>query len=121
MSGSSIGKHATKHYKTHKLTSILLALLVPFLLCGLICALQGGYEGFISWMSAPLGALTLLGFITVGIHHSRTSMSEVIMDYASSEASASFFLKLSTLACFLFWALGTASILKIWLKLGMGS
>lgn len=112
---SAIGKHATKHYKAHKLSSILLALIVPFLLCGLMCALKGEYKGLMDWIGSPAGAITLLGFITVGLYHARLGMAEVIMDYASSETSAAFFLKLSTFACFIFWALGTVSILKIWL------
>lgn len=112
---SAIGKHATKHYKTHKITSILLALTVPFFLCGLMCAIKGGYDGFMNWIGSPFGAITLLAFITIGLYHSRLGMSEVIMDYANSEASSAFFQKLSTFACFIFWALGTISVLKIWL------
>ncbi|PHR91306.1 MAG: hypothetical protein COA69_12405 [Robiginitomaculum sp.] len=115
MSGSNAGKHATHHFKHHKLSSILLALTVPFLLCGLMGALQTGYQGFIDWIGSPFGALVLLVFITVGIFHSRTSMSELILDYTSSEASCAFFLRLSTLACLVFWLVGTLAILKIWL------
>lgn len=119
MSNLSIGKHATKHYKAHKLTSILMAILIPIFLYGLMCAVKGEYTGFMTWIGSLCGAITLLAFITVGLYHSRLGMSEVIMDYASSEASAAFLLKLSSFACFVFWALGVASILKIGLTSGL--
>ena len=112
---SPAGKKATHHFKSHKVTSILLALIVPFFLYGLMQALRGEYGGFISWISSPFGALVLLAFLTVGIFHSRNSMSEVILDYAKSESACAFFLKLSTIASLGFWLVGVISILKIWL------
>lgn len=111
----SIGKHATGHYKIHKLTSILMAIIIPVFLCGVICAFAGGYGGLIGWIASPFGAITFLAFITVGFYHARLGMNEVIMDYASSTASSSFFQKLTGFACLVFWVIGVASILKIWL------
>ncbi|PHR57462.1 MAG: succinate dehydrogenase, hydrophobic membrane anchor protein [Robiginitomaculum sp.] len=112
---SSAGHKATHHFKTHKRTSLILALLTPFFLCGLMQAIKGEYKGFIDWITSPLGAVVLLAFITIGLYQSRHSMSEVIMDYASSEASLKFFLKLNTFACFVFWLVGVVAIIKIWL------
>ena len=108
---SLAGRHATSHFKSHKVTSILFALIVPFFLYGLMKALPGGYAGLVAWGGTPMGALTLLAFLTVGMFHSRMSMNEVIVDYSSS----AFLPKLNTFAMLGFWALGVAAILKIWL------
>lgn len=112
---SSVGHKATHHFKSHKVSSLLLAFTVPFFLCGLIKAVSGEYAGIMEWVGSPFGAITLLAFLSVGMFQSRHSMNEIIIDYISPEASASFFSKLNTLVCLVFWLIGVLAVLKIWL------
>ncbi len=78
-------------------------------------AIPGGYDGLMAWIGSAYGAFTLLVFITAGLYHGRLGMNEVILDYAGSHGSRTFFTLLNTIACAGFWLVGVLAILKIWL------
>lgn len=113
--GHGSAKEGTGHHISHRVSAIILAILAPFVIMGVIGALPGGYRGLMAWIGSPLGAFTLLTFITAGLFHGRLGMNEIILDYASSATSRTFFLLLNTLACLGCWLIGVLAILKIWL------
>jgi len=113
--GSGAAKGGVHEFIAHRVSAIVLALLLPFFLYGLITALHGGYAGLMSWVSSPLGAFVLLGFLTAGLYHGRLGINEVISDYVQSTGTRSAFMLINTLAAFAFWLVGVLEILKIWL------
>ena len=99
---------------THRVSAIILALVFPFFLYGLMKALPGGYDGLVGWVSSPMGAFTMLVFITAGLYHGRIGINEVIVDYIPKHGTRSLLLLVNTLAAFGFWLVGVLAILKFW-------
>ena len=113
--GHGAANEGVKHHISARVSAIILALIMPFFLWGLMKALPGGYDGLMAWIGSAGGAFALLVFITAGIYHGRLGMNEVILDYASSHGSHTFFMLLNTIASAAFWLIGILAILKIWL------
>jgi len=113
--GHGAANEGVKHHIAARVSAIILAIVMPFFLWGLMKALPGGYEGLMAWIGSASGAFTLLVFVTAGIYHGRLGMNEVILDYASSHGSRTFFMLLNLIASAGFWLIGVLAILKIWL------
>jgi succinate dehydrogenase / fumarate reductase membrane anchor subunit len=113
--GHGAAKEGVKHHIAARVSAIALALILPFFIWGLMKALPGGYDGILAWVGSAGGAFTLLVFVTAGLYHGRLGMNEVILDYAGSHGSRTFFMLANALASFGFWLVGVLAILKIWL------
>lgn len=71
----------TTHHKIHGLTGWGVIIGLPFALCSAITAIPAGTDGFVSWLSSPVGALGFLAFFTAAIWYTKLEMDEVVMDY----------------------------------------
>ncbi|HHL43687.1 MAG TPA: succinate dehydrogenase, hydrophobic membrane anchor protein [Hellea balneolensis] len=115
VNGVGTARSGVHEFITHRVSAIIIALVLPFILYGMIKALPHGYEGLMAWVHSPLGAFTLLIFITAGLYHGRLGVNEVIADYVPSLGARSFWLLVVALLSFSFWLIGVLAILKIWL------
>lgn len=113
--GYGVAKEGVKHHIAVRVSAIILALITPSFIWGLMKALPGGYEGLMAWIGSASGAFTWLVFITAGLYHGRLGMNEIILDYASSHKSRTFFMLINIIASAGFWLAGALAILKIWL------
>ena len=113
--GHGAAKEGVKHHIASRVSAIILALITPFFIWGLINALPGGYDGLMAWIGSAGGAFTWLVFISAGLYHGRLGMNEVILDYATTHGSRTFFMLLNTIASAGFGLAGILAILKIWL------
>lgn len=113
--GHGAANEGVEHHIAARVSAIILAVITPFFLWGLMKALPGGYEGLMVWISSASGAFVWLVFVTAGLYHGRLGMNEIILDYATSHGSRTFFMLLNLIASVGFWLAGTLAILKIWL------
>lgn len=104
----------TTHHRIHGVTGLIMILSLPFALWGLCCAIPNGAQGFIDWMSSPLGAISLLVFLTSAFWYCKLEFDEVIMDYASG-GLRSFGLMANRLVALIVWVIAVFVIVKMWL------
>lgn len=113
--GHGSAREGVHEFISHRVSAIVLALVFPLFIYGLMKALPHGYEGLMAWIGSPIGAFTLLVFITAGLYHGRIGINEVILDYVPSHDARTFFVLINSLLSFGFWLMGVLAILKIWL------
>ena len=71
----------TAHHKAHNITGWGLIIGLPFAIFSAVKAIGGGSEGFITWLSTPLGALGFLAFVLAAATYCQLEFDEVVMDY----------------------------------------
>lgn len=113
--GKGAAKTGVHEFIALRLSAIAIALSLPFFLYGLIHALPHGYDGIMAWVGSPIGAFTLLIFVTAGLYHGRAGINEIIADYVPATGARTFWLLFVSLVTLSFWLIGILAILKIWL------
>lgn len=73
--------NGTSHYKLHSIVGWGLIIGLPFAIGGAVKAIGGQTQGFIDWLSSPIGGLGFLAFFTAAIWYCKLEFDEVIMDY----------------------------------------
>jgi|GEM_PF-3606280 len=73
--------NSTAHHRIHGITGFLTIITLPIVLYKLVGAVPNGAEGFTDWLSAPVGALSLLVFMSAALWYCKLEFDEVIMDY----------------------------------------
>lgn len=102
----------TTHHKVHGLTGWGLIIGLPFALCCAAHAIKGGPQGFIEWLSSPLGGLGFLAFFTAAIWYCKLEFDEVIMDYFDG-GTRKFGLRANKITAFLVWAMAAYAVIKL--------
>lgn len=78
----NVGKgHGTTHHKIRGFTGWGLIIGLPFAIWSAVAAIGGGSDGFVSWLSSPIGGLGFLAFATAAIWYCKLEMDEVVLDY----------------------------------------
>jgi len=72
---------ASSHHKLHGLTGWGLIIGLPFAVFSAVKAVSGGPDGFVTWLSNPIGGLGFLAFFTAAIWYCKLEFDEVVMDY----------------------------------------
>ena len=103
--------HGTTHHKIHGWTGWGLIIGLPFVIWSAIVAIQTGSEGFLAWLSAPLGAIGFLLFATAAVWYVKLEMDEVIMDYATSGRDG--LMLLNKIVAFIIWAALAYSVVTL--------
>lgn len=102
----------TTHHKIHGLTGWGLIFGLPFALCCAVYAIRDQSQGFIDWLSNPLGGLGFLAFVTAAIWYCKLEFDEVVMDYFDG-GTRSFGLLANKVVAFIVWALVAFAVLKL--------
>ncbi len=102
----------TTHHKIHGLTGWGLIIGLPFAACSAIKAIGGGAEGFVNWLSSPVGGLGFLAFVTAAIWYCKLEFDEVVMDYFDG-GLRSFALLANKVVAFLSWAAIAFAVIKL--------
>ena len=104
----------TSHHRIHGLTGLVMILSLPFALWGLCMAIPGGASGFVGWISAPVGAIPLLVFLSAIFWYCKLEFDEVIMDYFDG-GLRSFGLMANRIVALVVWLIAVFVIVKMWL------
>lgn len=107
-----MASHAAKHHKLHGYVGLGLIFGLPFAICSAVKAIGGGSQGFVDWLSTPVGGLGFLAFFTAAIWYCKLEMDEVIMDYFGVGAR-SFGLLANKIVGFTTWALTAYIVIKL--------
>jgi len=75
-----MASNGTQHHKLHGYVGWGLIIGLPFAIMSTIKAVSGGSQGFINWLSSPLGGLGFLAFFTAAIWYCKLEFDEVVMD-----------------------------------------
>lgn len=102
----------TKHHKVHGIVGWGLILGLPFAIGSAVGAIGGGAQGFVNWLSTPVGGLGFLAFFTAAIWYCKLEMDEVIMDYFDGGAR-SFGLTANRIAALIVWAMTAFVVIKL--------
>lgn len=102
----------TSHHKLHGLVGWGLIIGLPFALCSAIAAINGGSQGFVNWLSNPIGGLGFLAFVTAAVWYVKLEMDEVVMDYFSG-GLRSFGLLKNKIVAFIIWAMMVYAVVKL--------
>jgi len=103
---------ASSHHKVHGLTGLGLIIGLPFALFSAVKAINDGTEGFINWLSSPLGGLGFLAFFTAAILYCKLEFDEVVMDYFDGGLK-SFALMANRFIAFIIWLLAAFAVIKL--------
>jgi len=71
----------TSHHKLHGYVGWGLIIGLPFALVSVLKAIPNGSQGFVDWLSSPIGAIGFLAFFTAAIWYCKLEFDEVVMDY----------------------------------------
>jgi len=71
----------SSHHKAHGLAGWGLIISLPFAIFSALKAIPNGSQGFIDWLSTPVGGLGFLAFILAAATYCRLEFDEVVMDY----------------------------------------
>jgi len=107
-----MASHATRHHKLHGYLGWGLIIGLPFAIISIIKAVSGGSQGFINWLSSPLGGLGFLAFFTAAIWYCKLEFDEVVMDYFDGGLK-SFALLANRIVSFLVWLLAAYAVIKL--------
>lgn len=102
----------TKHHKIHGIVGWGLIIGLPFAIGSAVKAVGGGSQGFVDWLSNPVGGLGFLAFFTAALWYCKLEMDEVIMDYFGGGAR-SFGLLANRLVALIVWAMMTYVVIKL--------
>lgn len=102
----------TSHHKLHGLTGWGLIIGLPFALFSAVKAIGGGSQGFIDWLSNPVGGLGFLAFFTAAIWYCKLEFDEVVMDYFSGGVR-SFGLLANRAVAFIVWLVAAFVVVKL--------
>jgi len=72
---------AVKHHKLHGYVGWGLIIGLPFAIMSAVKAIGGGTQGFINWLSSPIGGIGFLAFFVAAIWYCKLEFDEVVMDY----------------------------------------
>jgi len=101
----------TTHHKVHGLTGWGLIIGLPFALAWAVAAIAGRTQGFIDWLSSPIGGLGFLAFFTAAIWYCKLEFDEVVMDYFDG-GTRSFSLLANKIVAFIVWAMAAYAVIK---------
>ncbi|MEP3889657.1 MAG: hypothetical protein ABJN69_04270 [Hellea sp.] len=102
----------SSHHKAHGLTGLGLIIGLPFAIFSVVKAVGAGSEGFVSWLSNPIGGIGFLAFFTAAIWYCKLEFDEVIMDYFDG-GLRSFGLLANRIVPFIVWLLAAYAVLKL--------
>lgn len=102
----------SSHHKAHGLTGLGLIIGLPFAVYSVVKAISAGSEGFVSWLSNPVGGLGFLAFFTAAIWYCKLEFDEVIMDYFDG-GLRSFGLLANRIVPLIVWLLAAYAVLKL--------
>lgn len=102
----------TSHYKLHSYVGWGTVLGLPFAIIYAVRAIHGGSDGFINWLSSPIGAIGFLAFFTAAVWYCKLEMDEVIMDYFSG-GLRKFGLFKNKVGAFVIWAVAVYAVCKL--------
>lgn len=102
----------TKHHKIHGLVGWGLIIGLPFAIGSAVKAVGGGSQGFVDWLSNPVGGLGFLAFVTAALWYCKLEMDEVVMDYFAGGAR-SFGLLANRLAALIVWVMTAYVVIKL--------
>jgi len=71
----------TAHHKAHGLAGWGLIISLPFAIFSAVKAIPGGSQGFIDWLSTPVGGIGFFAFVLAAVTYCRLEFDEVVMDY----------------------------------------
>ena len=107
-----MASHGTQHHKLHGYTGLGLIIGLPLALISAVKAIGGGSQGFIDWLSSPLGAIGFIAFFLAACWYCKLEFDEVVMDYFGGSARA--FGLLASKAIFVItWLLAGIAIIKL--------
>lgn len=69
------------HHKAHGLAGWGLIISLPFAIFSAVKAIPGGSQGFIDWLSTPVGGIGFFAFVLAAVTYCRLEFDEVVMDY----------------------------------------
>lgn len=102
----------TAHHKLHSIVGIGFILGLIGAVPSAISAIGGGSQGFIDWLSSPLGGLGFLAFVTAALWYCKLEFDEVVMDYFDGGAR-SFGLLANRIVAFVVWLLLAFAVIKL--------
>lgn len=102
----------TKHHKLRNFVGWGTIVGLPFAICSAVKAVGGGSQGFMDWLSAPLGGLGFLAFVTAAVWYCKLEMDEVILDYFGGGTRA-FGLLANRIVAFITWAVMAFVVAKL--------
>ncbi|MEP1230653.1 MAG: hypothetical protein ABJG88_08250 [Litorimonas sp.] len=102
----------TAHHKLHFQVGLGLIVGLPFALISAIKAIGGGSEGFVNWLSSPIGAIGFLAFFTAAIWYCKLEFDEVVMDYFDGSSRA-FGLLASKAVALIIWLMAAFAVVSI--------
>ena len=71
----------SRHHKAHNLAGWGLIFSLPFAIFSAVKAIPSGSQGFIDWLSTPVGGLGFLAFTLAAVTYCRLEFDQVVMDY----------------------------------------
>jgi len=101
-----------KHHKLHGYVGWGLIIGLPFAIFSTVKAVSSGSQGFVNWLSSPLGGLGFLAFFTAAIWYCKLEFDEVVMDYFDGGLK-SFALLANRIVPFIIWLLTAYAVIKL--------
>lgn len=102
----------TQHHKLRGVVGWGLIFGLPFAIGGAVKAVSGGSQGFVNWLSNPVGGLGFLAFFTAAIWYCKLEMDEVVMDYFDGGTRA-FGLLASKCVTLIVWLIMAYVVIKL--------
>ena len=102
----------TSHHKLHGYVGWGLIIGLPFALCSVIKATGSKSDGFVNWLSSPIGGIGFLAFFTAAIWYCKLEFDEVVMDYFDGGTRA-FGLLASKAAALITWLITAFAVIKM--------
>lgn len=102
----------TTHHKIHNATGWGLIIGLPFAIAFAVGAISGKTQGFIDWLSTPVGGLGFLAFVTAAVWYVKLEFDEVVMDYFQG-GTRSFSLMANRLVALAVWMVTVYAVIKL--------
>lgn len=107
-----MASNGTAHHKLHNLAGWGLIIGLPFVIISATKAIKHGSEGFLSWLSNPIGGLGFLLFAAFAVLYVKLEFDEVVMDYFDRQARRVGLL-LNRIAAICVWILMAFAVIKL--------
>ncbi len=101
-----------QHHKLHGYVGWGLIIGLPFAIISAVKAVSGGSQGFINWLSSPVGSLGFLAFFTAALWYCKLEFDEVVMDYFDGGLK-SFAMLANRIVSLIVWLLAAYAVIKL--------
>jgi len=71
----------TSHHKLHGYVGWGVIIGLPFVIFSVIHAIKTRSQGFVDWLSSPIGDIGFLAFFGAAVWYCKLEFDEVVMDY----------------------------------------